>query len=113
SQYINMFRRENLDAVILTHNIDSAFISQLEQRNKNVKFQRIDADITDTFKEEVSEEDKEAVKKQRDEIMEVFRKALGNDKLDVKLEKLKNSEVASMVTVAEESRRMQEMMKMY
>ncbi|RGS80117.1 molecular chaperone HtpG [Coprococcus sp. AF21-14LB] len=113
SQYINMFREEKLDAVLLTHNIDSAFISQLEQRNQTIKFQRIDADLTNTFKEEIAKEDEEAIQKQAEEIKSVFQKALNNDKLNVKLEKLKNDAVASMVTVSEESRRMQEMMKMY
>ena len=113
SQYINMFKAEGLDAVILTHNIDSAFISQLEQRNEHVKFQRIDADLTDQFKEEVSEDDAKALEEKKETLTEVFRKALSNDKLEVKVEKLKNENVASMVTLSEESRRMQEMMKMY
>ena len=113
SQYINMFKAEGMDAFILTHNIDSAFISQLEQRNEHVKFQRIDADLTDHFKEEVSEDDAKALEEKKTTLTEVFRKALSNDKLEVKVEKLKNDNVASMVTLSEESRRMQEMMKMY
>ena len=113
SQYINMFKAEGQDAVILTHNIDSAFISQLEQRNEHVKFQRIDADLTDHFKEEVSEEDAKVLEENKGTLTEIFRKALANDKLEVKVEKLKNENVASMVTLSEESRRMQEMMKMY
>ena len=113
SQYINMFKAEGQDAVILTHNIDSAFISQLEQRNEHVKFQRIDADLTDHFKEEVSEEDAKVLEENKETLTEVFRKALANEKLEVKVEKLKNENVASMVTLSEESRRMQEMMKMY
>ena len=113
SQYINMFKAESQDAVILTHNIDSAFISQLEQRNEHVKFQRIDADLTDHFKEEVSEEDAKVLEENKETLTEVFRKALANEKLEVKVEKLKNENVASMVTLSEESRRMQEMMKMY
>ena len=113
SQYINMFKAEGLDAVILTHNIDSAFISQLEQRNEHVKFQRIDADLTDEFKEEVSEDDAKVLEEKKETLTEVFRKALSNEKLEVKVEKLKNENVAAMVTLSEESRRMQEMMKMY
>lgn len=113
SQYINMFKNEGLDAVILSHNIDSAFITQLEQRNEHIHFQRIDADLTEHFKEEIHEDDEEAMKKTTDEVTEIFRKALGNEKLSVKVEKLKNDNVASMVTLSEESRRMQEMMKMY
>ena len=113
SQYINMFKKEGLDAVILSHNIDSPFITQMEQKNEHIKFQRIDADLTDHFKEDVSEEEKEAFKEKTDNLVEIFRKALGNDKLEVKVEKMKDENVASMITLSEESRRMQEMMKMY
>ncbi|MEE0884073.1 MAG: molecular chaperone HtpG [Faecalimonas sp.] len=113
SQYINMFKAEGMDAVILTHNIDSPFITQLEQRNENVKFERIDADLTDTFKQEVAADEEETFKANTEALADIFRKALGNDKLDVKVEKLKNENVASMMTLSEESRRMQEMMKMY
>lgn len=100
SQYINMFKQEGLDAVLLTHNIDSPFVTQLEQRNENVQFQRIDADLTDTFKEEVAKEEEEAFKADTETLTDVFRKALENDKLEVKVEKLKNENVASMVTSA-------------
>ena len=113
SQYINMFREEKLNAVILTHNIDNPFITHEEQKHENVKFLRIDADVNEIFKEEVKEEDKEALENQTKTLTDVFRKALGNDKLEVKVEKLKNESVSSMITVAEETRRMQEMMKMY
>ena len=113
SQYINMFKDEGMDAVILTHNIDSPFITQLEQRNENVKFQRIDADLTETFKEEVAAEDEAAFKATTETLTDIFRKALEKENLDVRVEKLKNENVASMVTLSEESRRMQEMMKMY
>ena len=113
SQYINMFKAEGMDAVILTHNIDSPFITQLEQRNENVKFSRIDADLTDTFKQDVAADEEETFKANVDTLTEIFRKALENDKLDVKVEKLKNENVASMMTLSEESRRMQDMMKMY
>lgn len=113
SQYINMFKAEGMDAVILTHNIDSPFITQLEQRNENVKFQRIDADLTDTFKQDVAADEEETFKANTETLTEIFRKALENDKLDVKVEKLKNESVASMMTLSEESRRMQDMMKMY
>ena len=113
SQYINMFKKEGLDAVILSHNIDSPFITQMEQKNEHIKFQRIDADLTDHFKEDVTEEEKEAFQKKTDSLVEIFRKALGNDKLEVKVEKMKDENVASMITLSEESRRMQEMMKMY
>ena len=113
SQYINMFKAEGKDAVILTHNIDTPFISQLEQRNENVQFQRIDADLTQDFKEEVAADEEEAFKANTETLTDIFRKALENDKLDVKVEKLKNENVASMMTLSEEARRMQDMMKMY
>ena len=112
SQYINMFREEGIDAVILNHNIDSAFISGLEQKNENLKFVRIDADLTDTFKEEVSEDD-EAFKEESEKLTGIFKKALNNENLQVKVEKLKNDSISAMITVSEESRRMQDMMKMY
>jgi len=113
SQYINMFKAEGMDAVILTHNIDSPFISQLEQRNEKVKFQRIDADLTDTFKEEVAADEEEAFKADTEALTSIFRKALEKENLDVRVEKLKNEGVASMMTLSEETRRMQDMMKMY
>ena len=113
SQYINMFKAEGKDAVILTHNIDTPFISQLEQRNENVQFQRIDADLTEDFKEEIAADEEEAFKANTEVLTDIFRKALENDKLDVKVEKLKNENVASMMTLSEEARRMQDMMKMY
>lgn len=113
SQYINMFKESGQDALILPHNIDNPFIGRLEQKHENLKFFRIDADVNETMKEEVAEEDKESFKKTEETLTEVFRKALGDDKLQVKVEKLKNESISSMITVSEESRRMQEMMKMY
>ena len=113
SQYINLFKSQGQDAVILGHNIDSPFITQLEQRNPAIRFQRIDADVTDTIKEEVAEEEKEEFKKTSDSLIEIFRKELENDKLDVKIEKLKDDNMAAMITLSEQNRRMQEMMKMY
>ena len=113
SQYINMFRAQGQDAVILSHNIDSPFITQLEQRNPELKFQRIDADVNASSKEEVSEEEKEAFQKTTDELVALFRKELGNENLEVKVEKIKDESVAAMITLSEESRRMQDRMKMY
>ena len=113
SQYIEMFKREGMNAVILKHNIDSAFITHMEQKNPDVKFLRIDADLSDSFKEEVSEEEKKAQETDAGSLKEVFQKALGNDKLDVKAEKLKDASLAAVMTLSEESRRMQDMMKMY
>ncbi len=110
SQYINMFKEEGLDAVILKHNIDTPFITHVEQKKEGVHFQRIDADVTDSFKAQTSEDE---LKETTETLTEVFRKALGNDKLEVKVEKLKNEKVSSMITLSEETRRMQEMMKMY
>ena len=109
-QYINMFREQKMNAVVLKDNIDNPFISHLEAKNEKVKFQRIDADVTDSMKEEVSEEE---LKGETDALTALFRKALNNDKLEVKVEKLKNVNVSSMVTLSEENRRMQDMMKMY
>ncbi len=113
SQYINMFKKEGIDAVILKHNIDAPFITHLEQKNEGVKFLRIDADLTDSFKDESKKDNEEERKKAAESLTEVFRKALNNDKLEVKAEYLKNEGLASMMTTSEESRRMQEMMKMY
>lgn len=113
SQYINMFKEAGQDALILTHNIDQPFISQLEQSLENVRFMRIDADITESSKEDVSKEDEEALKEKTDALTEKFRKVLGKEKLEVKVEKLKNETLSSMITLSEESRRMQDMMKMY
>lgn len=115
SQYINMFREAGLDAVILPNAIDSPFISHMEQKNEKVKFLRIDADVNETFKEKEEDDEaaKEQTKKDAESLSEIFKKALGNDKLEVKVEKLKNESVASMITVSEESRRMADMMKMY
>ncbi len=112
SQYINLFREEGIDAVILNHNIDEPFITHLEQKNEGVKFLRIDSDLNDSFKEETDKDD-EDFKKTIDSLTELFRKALNNEKLDVKVEKLKNENISSMVTLSEESRRIQDMMKMY
>ena len=113
SQYINMFKEEGIDAVLLTHSIDEPFISHLEAKNENVHFLGIDSDITDTFKEEASEEDKEAFEADTTALTDLFKKTLNNDKLDVKVEKLKNENISSMVTMSEQNRRMQDMMKMY
>ena len=113
SQYINMFKAQGQDAIILTHNIDSAFITYLEQKHQEVQFLRIDADVHDSLKDEVAEDEKEEFQKTTDSLAEIFRKELGNEKLDVKVEKLKDENVASMAVLSEENRRMQEMMKMY
>ncbi|CUN02954.1 High temperature protein G [Blautia hydrogenotrophica] len=108
SQYINLFKEQGMDAVILRHNIDTAFISHLEQLNQEIRFQRIDTDVTDSLKED-AETDEELAKS----LTELFRKNLNKEKLEVKVEKLKNENLSAMMTLSEDSRRMQEMMKMY
>ena len=113
SQYVNMFKKANMDAVVLPDKIDQPFVSQLESKNEGIKFARIDADLTDTFKSENSKETEEELTKKSEEITELFKKAVNNEKITVKVEKLKNEEIASMITVSEESRRMQDMMRMY
>ena len=110
SQYINLFKEQGMNAVVLDHAIDSSFITQLEQRNQDYKFLRIDADITDTLVEETSEEE---LKDEQDALSELFKKALNKDNLKVSVQKLKNKDVSSMLTVSEEGRRMQDMMRMY
>ena len=113
SQYINMFKAQGQDAIILTHNIDSAFVTYLEQKHQDVQFLRIDADVHESLKDEVAEDEKESFQKTADSLVEIFRKELNNDKLDVKVEKLKDDKVASMAVLSEQERRMAEMMKMY
>ncbi|MDE6312329.1 MAG: molecular chaperone HtpG [Lachnospiraceae bacterium] len=110
SQYINMFKEAGMDAVILEHNIDQPFVQQLEGKNENVRFLRIDADLTENLKEETKEEE---LKDITENLTDTFKKALNNDKLEVKVEKLKNASISSMLTMSEDSRRMQDMMKMY
>ena len=113
SQYINMFKAAKMDAVILTHNIDQPFISQLEQKNEGIKFQRIDADVTDALKSKTSKKAEKEMEEQAESISKLMKKALKNDKITIKVEKLKNKKISSMITLSEESRRMQDMMKMY
>ena len=109
-QYISLFREQGMDAVILDHNIDSSFITQLERRNEKYKFMRIDADVTDTLTEETSEDE---LKELTESLTEIFKKALNNDKLTIQVQKLKNADIPSIITLSEEGRRMQDMMKMY
>lgn len=113
SQYINMFRSAKMDAVILTHNIDQPFVSQLEAKNPGIKFQRIDADLTDSFKAKTSKKAAQEMEKQAEEIGKLFKKALKKDNIKIAVEKLKNKKVSAVITLSEESRRMQDMMKMY
>ncbi|MBR1693123.1 MAG: molecular chaperone HtpG [Lachnospiraceae bacterium] len=113
SQYIAMFKQAKMDAVILKDNIDQPFISQLESKNEGIHFSRIDADLTDSFKAKTSKKLQKELDEKAEAISEVFKKALKKDALKVKVEKLKNKKISSMITVSEESRRMQDMMKMY
>ena len=108
-QYINMFKEQGMNAVILDHNIDTSFITQLEQRNENYQFMRIDADVTESLKDESEADLTEA----STTLTDIFKKALNNDKLTIKVENLKNADVASVLTLSEQGRRMQDMMKMY
>ena len=115
SQYINMFKEQGLNAVILKNPIDQPFISRLEEamKDKNVKFRRIDTDLADVFKEKASEDDKKVLEEDQTKLTEIFKKALGVEELDVKVEKLKNADTSAMITLSEDMRRMQDMMKMY
>ena len=113
SQYINMFKAAKMDAVMLTDRIDQPFISQLEAKNEGIHFARIDADLTDAFKAKTSKKTQEELNVQAEKVEKLVQKALKNDKIKVKIEKLKNKKVSSVLTVSEESRRMQDMMKMY
>ena len=113
SQYINMFKAAKMDAVILTHNIDQPFISQLESKNEGIRFQRIDADVTDALKSKTSKKAEKEFEEQAQNIAKIMKKALKNDKVTIKVEKLKNKKISSVLTLSEETRRMQDMMKMY
>ena len=113
ASYIEMFRKAKMDAVILTHNIDQPFVSQLEAKNEGIKFMRIDADLTDSLKSKTSKKDEEAFKEASEKIKKIMKKTLKKDEIEIKVEKLKNKKVASIATLSEETRRMQDMMKMY
>ncbi len=113
SQYINMFRQAKMDAVILNHNIDQPFVSQLESKNTNVKFKRIDADLTESFKSKTSKKAQKEFDEIAENIAATIKKALKKESMSVKIDKLKNKKIASMLTISEETRRMQDMMKMY
>ena len=113
SQYVNMFKKAKMDAVVLPDRIDQPFVSQLEAKNPGVKFARIDADLTETFKTKNSKKVEEELAKKSEEISALFKKAVKKENITVKVEKLKNKDISSMITVSEEARRMQDMMKMY
>ena len=113
SQYINLFKKAKKSAVVLKDQIDQPFITQLESKNEGVKFMRIDADLTDDFKAKNSKKQQEELDAQTEELSKIFKKAIKKDNINVKVERLKNKDISSMITVSEETRRMQDMMKMY
>jgi len=113
SQYINMFKQEGIDAVMLTHNIDQPFISQLEADNDKIRFLRVDADVTDSIKEEIGEDEIKDIEKEQKDLEKLFRKVLNKENLEVKVEKLKSDKISAVMTLSEENRRMADMMKMY
>ena len=108
-----MFKAQKMDAFIMNHNIDNPFMQQLESKNEGIRFMRIDADLTDTFKSKTSKKAAKELEEKEKELCEKIRKAIKNDKLEVKLVKLKDKKVSSMLTVSEEARRLADMMKMY
>ena len=110
-QYIRMFKENGMDAVILHHNIDAPYLQHVEQKREDVKFERIDADVTGSMKAE--EADEEKLKADTESLAELFKKAIGNDKLTIQVQSLKDEKIASMLTIQEEGRRMQDMMRMY
>ncbi len=112
-QYIRMFRENKLQAFILNANIDSPFIQQLEMKNEGIHFARIDAGVDEVLASSTSEEDEKALEEKGKELEKTFQKALDNDKLKVSLQNLKEKSVSSLLKVDEQSRRMQDMMKMY
>jgi molecular chaperone HtpG len=98
---------------VLPHHIDQPFLNQLESKNPKIKFQRIDADLTDDFKTKTSKKVEKELEEEAEAIGKIIKKALKKEQVAVRLEKLKNKKISAMVTLSEESRRMQDMMKMY
>lgn len=113
SQYIAMFKNAGKDAVILPERIDQPFISELEAKNQGVHFRRIDADLSEEFKAAVSADEQKTLDEQQKDLETEIRAAAKKDKLTVKLQKLTQSSIAAMLSISEESRRMNDMMKMY
>ena len=109
-QYIDMFKKAKIDAVYLEHMIDSAYIQQLEMKNEGVKFLRIDTNLDKAFTKRTSKKDQAVLDEQAEKIQERLRKLKGNDKIEVKLQNLKNIDTASVLTVSEEQKRMEDMM---
>ena len=113
SQYIRIFKEHKKEAVYLTERIDSAFITELEAKNEGLRFQRIDADFQEAMQEKLSEEEQKNLQSLSEKLEKSFQKNLAKDKLKIKLERLLSNTPAALLSISEESRRMQEMMKMY
>lgn len=118
AQYIRLFKEQGLEAAIMDTPVDKPFVSFLEYKNQDIKLkvQRVDADI-DSLQEkedaEISEAKKQADEFEANQMQELFRVAVANEKLNVKLEALKAEKVSAMILLSEESRRMMEMMEAY
>mgnify|MGYP000150041824 CR=1 FL=1 len=111
AQYIRMFREQGLDAVILNTLIDTHFISFMESHNQDVRFMRVDADITATMKsEKANDEDN---KKLLEKLEKVFREATGNDKLKVRVENLKDEATPAIIQISEHIQRFREMSRTF
>ena len=106
SQYIAMFKNAGKDAVILPERIDQPFISELEAKNQGVHFRRIDADLSEEFKAEVSEDEQKTLDAQQKDLETEIRSASKKEKLTVKLQKLTQPGIAAMLSISEEGRRM-------
>lgn len=113
SQYVSMFKKAKMDAVILTDNIDGPFVNQLEMKNEGVVFKRIDEDLSDALKSKTSAKALEELKADEEELSKLFKKIVKKDNIGIKLEKLKNKDISAMMTMSGETRKMQEMMRMY
>lgn len=105
AQYVSMLSAQGIPVVVLDKMIDTSFINVVEN-DKNVKFLRVDSGIADALKGD-------GEKVESDALVALFRKVSGKEKLDVKFEAFKDVKTPAMLTVSEESRRMQDMMKMY
>lgn len=113
AQYISMFRNEDIEVVVLNQRIDTPYVQHLEQANEGLKFVRVDSDLNDIFKDETDEEQKKQLEEAGNAVSELFKKVMPDEKVEIALEKLKDADVASMITLSEDGRRMQDMMKMY
>lgn len=109
-QYIRMFKKAKLDAVYLEQLIDTSYISYLESKNEGLRFLRIDSDLDKAFTKRTSKKDQEELDEKAQKLQERLRELTGNEKIEVKLQNLKNKEISSMLTVSEEQKRMEDMM---